>query len=216
MHFDFQKLTPAQRYKLLIGCIVPRPIALVTTRSKSGLNNAAPFSFFNVFSEDPALIILGFGNRSDGTLKDTAANIAETGEFVVNLVDESIAEQMTLCAIDFPPDESEINPADFTLAHSAEINVARIAEAPVSLECHKYQSIKIGDKNRILMIGEVIHLHAREGLIDPETHYINENNYKPIGRLHRALYTKTDHRFEMPLMTYEEWCTNISKQRVTD
>ena len=123
---------------------------------------------------------------------------------------------MTLCAIDFPPDESEINPADFTLVHSAEINVARIAEAPVSLECHKYQSIKIGDKNRILMIGEVIHLHAREGLIDPETHYINENNYKPIGRLHRTLYTKTDHRFEMPLMTYEEWCTNISKQRVTD
>lgn len=206
MHFDFQKLEPAQRYKLLIGFVVPRPIALVTTRSTAGLDNAAPFSFFNVFSEDPALVILGLGGRPDGTLKDTTANINETGEFIVNLVDESIAERMTLAAIEFPPDESEINPAGFTLAPAAEINVARIAEAPVSLECRKFQAIEVGDKSRILMIGEVIHLHAREGLVDPETHYINEEAYKPIGRLHRALYTKTADRFEMPLMTYEEWC----------
>ena len=206
MHFDFHKLAPAQRYKLLIGFVVPRPIALVTTRSKAGLDNAAPFSFFNVFSEDPPLIMLGIGGRPDGTPKDTTANINETGEFVVNLVDESIADRMTLAAIEFPPDESEIDPAGFTLAPSAEINVGRIAEAPVSLECRKFQTVEVGDKNRMLIIGEVIHLHARDGLVDPETHYINEETYKPIGRLHRALYTKTNDRFEMPLMTYEEWC----------
>ncbi len=134
------------------------------------------------------------------------SSIEETGEFVVNLVDESIAERMTLCAIEFPPGESEINPCGFTLAPAAEVQAARIAEAPVSLECRKYQSIEVGDKNRTLMIGEVIHLHARDGLVDPKTHHINEEAYHPIGRLHRALYTKTAERFEMPLMSYEEWC----------
>ena len=98
MHFDFQTLAPDQRYKLLIGFVVPRPITLVTTRSKADVDNAAPFSFFNVFSEDPALVMLGLGGRPDGTPKDTTANIEETGEFVVNLVDESIAERMTLSA----------------------------------------------------------------------------------------------------------------------
>jgi flavin reductase (DIM6/NTAB) family NADH-FMN oxidoreductase RutF len=212
MHFDFQKLAPAQRYKLLIGFVVPRPIALVTTRSKAGLDNAAPFSFFNVFSENPALVMLGLGERPDGTPKDTTANINETGEFVVNLVDESIAKRMALAAIEFPADESEIDPAGFTLAPSTEINVGRIAEAPASLECRKYQAIEVGDKNRMLMIGEVIHFHARDGLVDPETHYINEETYKPIGRLHRALYTKTADRFEMPLMTYEEWCAKKAEE----
>ena len=212
MHFDFQKLAPALRYKLLIGFVVPRPIALVTTRSTAGLDNAAPFSFFNVFSEDPPLVILGLGGRPDGTLKDTTENINETGEFIVNLVDESIAERMTLAAIEFPSDESEIDPAGFTLTPAAEVNVARIAEAPVSLECRMFQAIEVGDKSRTLMIGEVIHLHARDGLVDPETHYINEESYKPIGRLHRALYIKTADRFEMPLMTYEEWSAKKAEE----
>ena len=206
MHFDMAALAPEQRYKLLIGFVVPRPIALVTTRSRSGLDNAAPFSFFNVFSEDPPLVMLGLGGRPDGTLKDTTANINETGEFIVNLVDESIAERMTLCAIEFPPGESEIDPSGFTLAPAVEVRAARIAESPVSLECRKYQAIEVGEKSRTLMIGEVIHLHTRDGLVDPETHRINEQAYHPIGRLHRALYTKTAERFEMPLMTYQEWC----------
>ncbi len=212
MHFDFKTLAPEQRYKLLVGFVVPRPIALVTTRSKAGIDNAAPFSFFNVFSEDPPLVMLGLGGHPDGTLKDTTANIKLTGEFVVNLVDESIAERMALCAIDFPPGESEIGPAGFTLAPSAEVAAARIAEAPVSLECRKYQAIEVGDQSRMLMIGEVIHLHARKGLVDPETHYINEEAYHPVGRLHRALYTRTTDRFEMPLLTYEEWCAKQSNQ----
>ena len=207
MHFDLRALAPEQRYKLLIGFVVPRPIALVTTRSKSGIDNAAPFSFFNVFSEDPPLVMLGLGGRPDGTLKDTTANINQTGEFVVNLVDESIAERMTLCAIEFPPGESELDSAGLTLAPSAEVQALRIAESPVNLECRKYQAIEVGDKSRTLMIGEVLHLHARDSLVDPETPRINEEAYHPIGRLHRALYTKTAERFEMPLMTYEEWCS---------
>ena len=206
MQFDFRALGPRERYKLMIGFIVPRPIALVTTRSKAGLDNAAPFSFFNMFGEEPPLVVLGLDSRPDGTLKDTTANINESGEFVVNLVDESIAEQMMLCAIEFPPGESEIDPAGFSLAACTEVQAGRIAEAPVSFECRKYKLLEFGNAGRVLMIGEIIHLHARDGLVDPETLRINRDAYHPIGRLAGAQYLRTTDRFDMPLMTYEEWC----------
>lgn len=103
LSFDFAHLEPRQRYKLLCGLVVQRPIALVTTLAPDGIVNAAPFSFFNVFSEAPALIVLGLQHNADGTPKDTTRHIHVTGEFVVNLVDEAIAEAMNLTAIDFPP-----------------------------------------------------------------------------------------------------------------
>ena len=212
MQFDFQTLAPEQRYKLMIGFIVPRPIALVTTRSKAGIDNAAPFSFFNMLGETPPLVALGLDRRPDGTLKDTTININETGEFVVNLVDEAIAEQMMLCAIEFPPGESEIDPAGLTLAPSAEIAAARIAESPVQLECRKYQAVELGEGGRTLMIGEIIHLHARDGLVDPETLRINRDAYQPIGRLSGAQYLRTSDRFDMQLLTYEEWCAKKAEE----
>src|SRR5947209_1958729 len=103
MTFDFATLPQPLRYKLLVGLVVPRPIALVTSTGPGGTVNAAPFSFFNVFSEEPPLVGLGLQSRPDGSIKDTPANIRETGAFVVNLVDESLAEQMNVCSIDFPP-----------------------------------------------------------------------------------------------------------------
>ena len=94
MFLDFEKLEPKSRYKLITASIVPRPIALVTTRNKDGSTNAAPFSFFNVFSEDPPLVVLGLQTKPDKSLKDTTTNIRNTGEFVVNLVDDKMAEKM--------------------------------------------------------------------------------------------------------------------------
>ena len=205
MHFDFRELEPLERYKLMIGFIAPRPIALVTTRSKAGVDNAAPFSFFNMFGEEPPLVVLGLGSRPDGASKDTPANINETGEFVVNMVDEAIAEQMMFCAIEFPPRESEIGPSGFTLAPCTEVQAGRIAESPVSFECRKRQVVEFADGRRVLTIGEIIHLHARDGLVDPETLRINSDTYQPIGRMHGAQYAKTDSRFEMPLLSHEEW-----------
>jgi flavin reductase (DIM6/NTAB) family NADH-FMN oxidoreductase RutF len=111
---DFSTLPIAHRYKLLAALVVPRPIALVTTVGEDGILNAAPFSFFNVFSEDPALVVLGIQSRPDGTPKDTLKHIRKTGAFVVNLVDEAIAERMNTCSIDFPSDVSEIEAAEFT------------------------------------------------------------------------------------------------------
>jgi len=107
----FPELEPRERYKLLCATVVPRPIALVTSVGRDGVVNAAPFSFFNVFSEEPPLIVLGLQHKPDAAPKDTTRNIAETGVFVVNLVDEGLAEAMNVCAIDFPPQISEIEAA---------------------------------------------------------------------------------------------------------
>ncbi len=103
----FAGLSPSERYKLLCATVVPRPIALVTSADAAGTANAAPISFFNVFSEDPAWIVVGLQHRPGRVAKDTSRNIAETGAFVVNTVDEGLAEAMNVCAIDFPPGHDE-------------------------------------------------------------------------------------------------------------
>src|SRR5690349_17721662 len=115
---DFTTLPQHDRYKLLCALVIPRPIALVTTLAPDGTVNAAPFSFFNVFSDDPPLLVLGLQSRPDGTPKDTPANVRERGSFVVNLVDESIADQMNTCAVDFPRDMSEVEIAQLKTAPS--------------------------------------------------------------------------------------------------
>ena len=126
LRFDFAELAATDRYKLLGGLIVPRPIALVTSHSPDGRVNAAPFSFFNVFAEEPPLVVLGLGISPLGGAKDTTLNIRDTGEFVVNLVDEPIAEAMNLCAIDFPPEISEVEVAGLDLAPSEKVAPPRI------------------------------------------------------------------------------------------
>ena len=138
---DFSTLPLAIRYKLLAALVVPRPIALVTTAGKEGVINAAPFSFFNVFSEDPALVVLGLQSRPDGTPKDTLKHIRETGIFVVNLVDEAMAERMNTCSIDFPSNVSEIGVAGFAILPGVGVPVPRIAEAPVALECRHSRAV---------------------------------------------------------------------------
>ena len=116
MEFDFASLPPNERYRLLIGSVVPRPIALVTTRDEKGVPNAAPFSFFNCFSHDPPIVALGMELRPEGGLKDTVRIIRATREFVVNLVSEEIAERMNICAVDFPEGMDELAEANLTAA----------------------------------------------------------------------------------------------------
>src|SRR5687768_6986952 len=111
MEINLRELDAKNRYKLMTGVVVPRPIALVTTLGENGVVNAAPFSFFNVMGSDPPIVAMGPGWRPDGSAKDTALNIRATGEFVINLVDENLAQQMNICATDFPAGESEIEAA---------------------------------------------------------------------------------------------------------
>jgi flavin reductase (DIM6/NTAB) family NADH-FMN oxidoreductase RutF len=200
----FADLAPRQRYKLLCGLVVPRPIAWVTTVSGEGAVNAAPFSFFNVFSEEPALIVLGLQHKADGTVKDTSRNIAATGEFVVNVVDEPMAEAMNLTAVDFPAGESEPTIAGLELSPSIQVGPPRLAAAPAALECRRTVVLTFGP-GRELIVGEVVSVHARAGIVDAETLSVDFDALRPVGRLAGNGYARQGDRFEMRRMTHAEW-----------
>jgi flavin reductase (DIM6/NTAB) family NADH-FMN oxidoreductase RutF len=196
MVIDLSTLPAREQYKLLSSTIVPRPIALVSSRSVTGIDNAAPFSFFGILGEDPAVLAIGIKNNPDGSPKDTAANIRDTKEFVVNLVDEATAEAMNACSLDCPPEVSEAELAGFTLVPCERIGVPRLAECPISLQCRLIENIT-AVPDRHIVLGEVVLMHVRDGLVDPLTNYIDTEAYKPIGRLFGPYYIRAGDRFEM-------------------
>jgi flavin reductase (DIM6/NTAB) family NADH-FMN oxidoreductase RutF len=204
LSFNFAELQPMQRYKLLCGLVVPRPIALVTTTSRDGVVNAAPFSFFNVFSENPALIVLGLQHNNDGSPKDTTRNIHLTGEFVVNLVDEGIAEAMNLSATDFPPGEGEPLALGMPTLPSILVTPPRLADAPAAFECRRTLGLAFGAQ-RELLIGEVVAAHVREDIVDPATLNVDFAALAPVGRLCGNAYARQRDRFELKRMSYAEW-----------
>jgi flavin reductase (DIM6/NTAB) family NADH-FMN oxidoreductase RutF len=204
MRFALAELSSPERYKLLGGLVVPRPIALVTTRDRDGRANAAPFSFFNVVAEEPPLIVLGLGVHARGGAKDTTNNIRDGGEFVVNLVDEPLAAAMNLCAIDLPPEVSEIDLAGLELLPSEAVAPGRIAAAPVSMECKRYVTLQPGPE-RYIVLGEVLVLHVKDGIVDPAGLRIDRDAYAPIGRLFGGGYVRTHDRFDMPRISYRDW-----------
>ena len=197
MDLELAQLPALERYKLLIGLVIPRPIAWVSTWSENGLANCAPFSFFNVISEDPPLCILSFNWRSDGTMKHTLKNIRRTGEFVVNLADEDTANAMHLSATELPEGESEFERYGLTTAPAKRVKHPRIAEAAASLECRVERRINFGPE-REMVVGEILLVHARDGIIDPATKRISEELYRPIGRLFANRYCSTRERFNLP------------------
>lgn len=193
MELDFEKLTAHQRYKLMASLIVPRPIALVTTLGEDGTVNAAPFSLFNMLGEDPPIVMISINKRDDDSMKDTARNILRTGEFVVHIADEPIAEQMHRCGDRLPPDESEVEAVGFTTAPSNAVAPPRIADAPVAFECRLWE--KLETETRHILIGKVLWLHARDGLVDLERYRVRLQTYFPVGRFGASFYTRTRDRF---------------------
>src|SRR5262245_20585204 len=194
-----------QRYKLLLcGLVVPRPIALVTSLGPAGVVNAAPFSFFNVFSEHPALIVLGLQHNPDGSRKDTTRNIHASGEFVVNLVDEGIAEAMNLTATDFPPGESEPGALGMATLPSTLVRPPRLAAAPAAFECRRTLSLAFGPQ-RELLVGEVLGAQVRQGIVDPLSLNVDFAALAPVGRLCGAAYARQRDRFELKRISYAEW-----------
>jgi len=202
MDFAFDELARTSRYKLLTSLVVPRPIALVTSLSSEGVVNAAPFSFFNVLADEPPIVVVSIEDRAEGPMKDTARNIIERREFVVNLVDEGIAVQMHGCSEDMAPDVSELAAVGLTAAASIRVSPPRILEAPVALECTLHSDVSIG-KRRIL-IGQVRHLHVRDGLVDPQTLRVDMNLYRPVGRLFGSRYCRTGDQFSLQKNAYLE------------
>jgi flavin reductase (DIM6/NTAB) family NADH-FMN oxidoreductase RutF len=196
MELDLEGQFAERAYPILASLVTPRPIAFVTTISPDGKINAAPFSFFNLIGSDPPILAIAPGDRDDGMPKDTARNIRLTHEFVVNLVDESIAEAMNKCAASLPYGENELVHAGLHASDSAVVKPPRIAESPANLECKEWGTLHIGD-NRVV-IGLIKYVHLRDELFDPEKRRVRTEKLQVIGRMASPnWYCRTRDRFEM-------------------
>ena len=188
--------------RVLTGVVVPRPIAFVSTMSKDGLVNLAPYSFFNAVAYDPPTIVFSSSRQAGDKLKDTLTNIEETGEFVVNIVVDDIAEAMNRTAAEFPSEVSEFEIAGLTPAPSERVRPPRVAESPVNMECRLLQVVPLGqgDHQHGLVIGQIVLMHIRDDII--EGHRINHQLLKPTGRLTGSMYCHTSDVFEMVRPVY--------------
>ena len=188
--------------RVLTGVIVPRPIAFVSSVSTEGIVNLAPFSFFNAMAYDPATIVLGISRSAGWKEKDTLANIEATGEFVVNVVVDDIAEAMNSTAAEFPTDVDEFEVGGLTAAPSELVRAPRVAESPVNMECRLNQVVAVGDGTKhTIVIGEIVLMHIRDDIING--HRVNHQRLKPVGRLAGNMYCTTHDVYELVRPTYD-------------
>ena len=197
MEYAASDLTPRERYKVLTSFVLPRPIAWVTSVGPSGVVNAAPFSFFNVFCEDPPLCMIAVNRRPDGQEKDTLANIQATGEFVVNIADEPLAHAMHESSGDFPPEIGEPGHLGLKLAPSSKVAVPRLADTPWAMECKTWKEIDVNG-DRVLVMGEGINFYIRDELWDHQAMRVHMDRYHPMGRMFADRYCRTDDRVVFP------------------
>jgi flavin reductase (DIM6/NTAB) family NADH-FMN oxidoreductase RutF len=197
MKIDPANLNRQDAHALLVGAILPRPIAFVSTVGKDGIHNIAPFSFFTGMSTKPAVVGFGVGCRRDGTKKDTLVNIEYTKDYVINLVNEDLAEAMNQAAGEYPSHVDEFKVAGLTPVKSDLVKSPRVAESPVNLECRLMQILEFGQSPNVnsFIIGEVICVHVQEEIwIDG---VIKASKVQAIGRLGEDLYCRTKDIFEM-------------------
>jgi flavin reductase (DIM6/NTAB) family NADH-FMN oxidoreductase RutF len=205
MFFDFETLPASERYKLVVSTVVPRPVAWVVSQDTAGVVNAAPFSFFNVFTDSPVVIGIGIGPKPSGSFKDTLANIKALNQFVVCLVPHSHIHAMNATAIDFDAEVDELDEASLTKVPSTKIKVPRIGESPVALECETFQLIPVG--HHTIVLGKVVAMHIRdEAVMDPAKNYIDTPKLDLVGRMHgRGWYSTTRDRVEVPRISVADW-----------
>lgn len=186
-------------YKLLIGSILPRPIAWVSTVDAEGRHNLAPFSFFmGVAAKPPAVCFAPMRRFTDGTEKDTLRNVRATGEFVVNVVTEDVVAAANETAREFAPGEDEFAAAGLTPAPCEVVKAPRVGESPISMECKLMQIVPVGVDGAggaSLVIGEVVRFHVRDDLI--EEGRIDVAALRPVARLAGAEYTTLGKRFSI-------------------
>jgi flavin reductase (DIM6/NTAB) family NADH-FMN oxidoreductase RutF len=206
MHIDPAALSIADRYKLMIGCIIPRPIAFVSTIAPDGRPNLAPFSFFSGVGSNPMTLLFCPANKEDGTEKDSLRNAKPAaeggvGEFVVNIVSEAFERAMAACAEPLGYGESEFDLSGLTPVASTVVRPPRVAESPVSFECRTVQVIRTNPgapSGGNIVIGQVVHVHARDGVLNQRLH-ADPDQIRAIGRMGGLGYCRTRERFEMPM-----------------
>jgi flavin reductase (DIM6/NTAB) family NADH-FMN oxidoreductase RutF len=205
MIIDPAKIARKERYKLLIGTIVPRPIALVSTVGKNGIYNLAPFSYFTAASTEPATIVfVPNRNPGDGSNKDTLQNIIDTGEFVVNTVSREIISPVNHAATDFPPEVDEFTETGLTPTASEKVRPPRVKEAKAALECKLYKLVDIGNDGiggATLVVGEVLLFHFADDLVSDNR--VDIKKLQPVSRLAGFDYANIGEIFSLPRIDYD-------------
>jgi flavin reductase (DIM6/NTAB) family NADH-FMN oxidoreductase RutF len=189
---------PRNIYKLMVGAIVPRPIAFVSTISAEGVLNLAPFSFFTAISANPPVVCFcPMVRGSDGKRKDTLCNIESTGEFVVNVVSEDFAAKMNACSAEFPPEVDEFEVSDLTPVASEVVRPPRVAESRIQMECRMLQVVHVSPRplGGSIVIGQVLLFHVCDELID--SYRIDPDRLRAVGRMGGPSYVRTTDRFDM-------------------
>ncbi|HLF14969.1 MAG TPA: flavin reductase family protein [Bacteroidota bacterium] len=199
MLIDPKQQTHKDVYKLLIGSVVPRPIALVSSLSPGGVPNLAPFSFFNAVCSNPPIVLFSTGVRGDGHFKDTLRNIEATKEFVINIVSEDFTVQMNRCSEDFPPDVNEFEVSGLTPAPASMVRPALVKESRIQLECRLVQVVHFGEGkpgSGSTIFGEVLLFHVADGVIN--NFRIDPKVLKPVGRMGGPQYCRATDIFDLP------------------
>jgi len=201
--FNPNQLQPQERHHLLSGAIGPRPIALVSTIGPDNIPNLAPFSFFNVFSSTPPVMIFSPSSRvQTSAIKDTLRNIHEQSEVVINVVNSDIVYQMAICGVDYAPEVDEFKKSGLTPLASTKVKPFRVKESPAQIECRVRKVITLDENPGAanLVISDVLAMHFADGIFD-ERGYIDPAKLKPVGRLGRAFYNSVgaDNIFRIPI-----------------
>lgn len=190
-------MSTEEAYRLICGCVAPRPVAWITSQGPDGRVNAAPFSSYNYVAHSPPMLAVNIGSRN-GEFKDTARNIRETGEFVVNVATEATLEIMHACGADYPPDVGEPEALGIELAPSTIVKPPRIPATPIQMECRLEQVLTLGRGLNTLYIGEVVAFHLSESIYDGR--YVDSIAMRPISRLGGPYYAALGEIFHRPML----------------
>jgi flavin reductase (DIM6/NTAB) family NADH-FMN oxidoreductase RutF len=196
MKIDPSQLDWMDAHELLVGAVLPRPIAFVSTIGEDGVNNVAPFSFCVPISVQPAYIGFSISRYREGRKKDTLVNIEFSKDFVINIVTEELVDAMNQASKDYPSDVDEFKEAGLTPVKSDLVRSPRVAESPVNMECRLVKILEFGEAPRItnFVIGEILRVHAKDDLLIDQT--IKADRLKAVGRLGEELYCRTTDMFE--------------------
>ena len=192
MDFDPAALSPRDAYRLMISCIIPRPIAFVTTLSRDGVSNLAPFSFFNGVSSDPPVVSLAVATKRDGSKKDTWRNIEETGEYVINVVVPELMDAVIIGARELPHGVSELDLSGLKTLPSTKVKPPRLEASPINLECTLLRIVEV--EETALILGRVVMVHAKDEIVDGGR--VDPRRLTFVGRLGDDLYCRVNDLFE--------------------
>ena len=205
MRFDLNRIETSITYKLLAATVVPRPMGWVTTVNAAGLVNAAPYSFFNIMGPAPPTLALGLMADAQRGFKDTARNIIETGEFVVNLVSEALVQQMNITALDAPAGVNELALAGLDASPSEHVRPPRIAASPVSFECVNHSTVVTGPYQSVV-IGRILAVHIADAyVLDAARGHVATHDLDLVARTFGSGYTRIKDTFDLVRPTWAAW-----------